>query len=467
MFCPECGAKNQDDAVFCENCGADISQALAQSEPSQQDQANIDAQQSPVTYTPISSVPQDFTYQPAASAVAVKRVPMKKRTKVLIAAIFLIIILLAVLFNIGKQLSSPDKIAKDYFKTLSVQDWDKAYSYLDITESDFINKDNFIKTQKKSKDISKIVNYSVVSDDTTLSTTDKTDKLKNALTETITMQYITQDSTSPQTMEINLIKQPEKKFLFFDTWKVASAGYITPKISITVPQGTTAFLDGVQIADKYKDTASADSSDSTNSQDSASQPVTYTVKNIFSGTYTLKVTSKYTEDYTNDITVNGEDSAVNVDSLKLKQEILDTVAKQPEQVLKALYSSALAGKDFDSVKSYFVSNSDTQSNMESQYGYLQNSIAKDNNGGFKSISFSNFKPEVTNSQADSSMSITVDTQFDYAYTAVDTTYDAAAPAQEYSGNNSGNIEAVFQLEGDKWLISGLSQMALSSSNNYY
>ena len=24
MFCPECGSKNEDDALFCENCGTSL-----------------------------------------------------------------------------------------------------------------------------------------------------------------------------------------------------------------------------------------------------------------------------------------------------------------------------------------------------------------------------------------------------------------------------------------------------------
>ena len=24
MFCPECGSKNKDDALFCENCGTSL-----------------------------------------------------------------------------------------------------------------------------------------------------------------------------------------------------------------------------------------------------------------------------------------------------------------------------------------------------------------------------------------------------------------------------------------------------------
>ena len=449
MFCPECGTKNQDDAVFCENCGVDISQALKQSQAAQPTNKNGNPQQ-PQTDPPKSAENQNYTYS-ASAAAAAPHTPMTLRTKIILASILLAAVLVVVFFYVGGQMSSSAKVAQNYFEALKSNDWDKAYSYLNITESDFINKGNFVKMQKESGINPGIVNYSISSKKAY--TSDESNE-NGALTKNIEMQYTTKNSSEPQTMDIKLIKQPEKMWLFFDKWKVSSTDYIEPEVTITVPYGTTAYLNNTKISDKYKDNSSSSGGTADSSE---KQSVTYKLKNIFIGKYDLKVTSPYIEDFMDKMDLN-EYSSFTVSNLKLKKDILDTVSKKPEQIIKDIYAAALAGKDFDSVADYFVTDEDARINLKNEYSNLQRIIAKGTDGGIKSITFSDFDPQVTNSQADSDLFIKVDTKFDYSYTACYPSYGGTQ--QSYDGKDASDLAFTFQLAGDKWLVSSADGFTL-------
>lgn len=255
MFCPQCGTKNDDDAVFCSNCGADVSQAFSEAQASQPQQS--DAGFSPPVQDSHTAAPT-YVYQSGTAAVK-PGTPMKTSTKITMAIIVVLIVACAALYNVAKQMNSPEKCAQTYFGAIQAKDWAKAYPFLDVTESDFINEANFAKMMEKSVGAQKIVNYSILDEKTLKSgTSNGTDDqmkdplLAGGLTKVITVQYTVQGETEPQTVPVILVKQPQKNFFLFDTWKVSPGGYITPEADITVPYGTTAYLDGVKIPDSAK-----------------------------------------------------------------------------------------------------------------------------------------------------------------------------------------------------------------------
>ncbi len=52
---------------------------------------------------------------------------------------------IVVFFVVGKNTFSAQNVATDYFKAIINGDWDVAYDMMDMEESDFINKDMFVK----------------------------------------------------------------------------------------------------------------------------------------------------------------------------------------------------------------------------------------------------------------------------------------------------------------------------------
>lgn len=471
MFCPECGAENEDDAVFCGNCGADISEAFAEAQEVLKGQESPGIGADPVRRKePVALQPAGYPYRPAAAAAG--RKPIPKSVKIVGAVLLVLIAAGVALYNAGLKMTGPEKVASDYFATLRARDWSGAYSYLNVTENEFLNRSNFVKAMQK-QDIPKIVNYSVSSEKSGSNLEDR--NAAGDLSETVFIQYTTQENPTPQTASVVLIKQPGKQYLIFDSWKVSPVDFITPELTVTVPKGATVFLDNTQLGDKYKaepDPADASSSlpdpnENGEPSNGTDRTVTYRLTSVFAGKYTLKVTSPYTDDFSKTIATQNEKYGETVDSLKLKDSVLKEVAKMPQKMIQSIYSSALSGANYDSVKSYFVTDTDIQSNMDTRYEEVVNTISKDTAGGFKSISFSDFDSGVTDAKAGAQTFVTVNTRFNYSYTAADQTYDAAAPAQEFPGTGSGEFNTTYQLVDGKWLISDLDSLTLSYYNNNY
>ena len=484
MFCPECGAKNADDAVFCENCGADISQALKEADDELKKQPEGGVRPAQMKDTAVPPAAPDFTYTPAQTRA---KKPVKTSTKVVTAAVLAVLVAGIALFETAKSMTSPQKIAMDYVGAIKDRNWATVYSYLDISGNGFLTEKNFENIQKKTNPL-QIANYSVLSekDENGVSakgngSEKKTTPASAGLVKEVTIQYTAHGSASPMTEEVTLVKQPEKKWLFFDVWKVSSEGYITPEADVTVPSGMTVYLNDVKLDDKYKAQAgdgSADSQDSNGSVQNGSsssqnsdgsgqngtEQVKYAVKNIFSGPYTIKVVSPNTEDFQKPVDINTGANSFTFDQFTLKKEVLDSVTKQPEEIIQALYASALAGKDYDSVSSYFAPDAGSgNNNFKDEYEQLKNLIANGTNPGFQKISFSNF-----DSQAEANgMEINVTTKFDYSYTAVNATYDPAYPAQPFDGNNSAQVQTGFRLVNGKWLVGSMDNIELSYNNNSY
>lgn len=463
MFCPNCGAENQDDAIFCENCGADVSQAFKEAKAALEEHENAE----PVNAEPIIKSPaalEPYIYQKTAGRSV--RKPLKKSVKITACVVIAVVAAAVVLYNVGLKMCSPQAVAKNFFGAICSSKWDNAYSYLSVSENDFVNKANFVK-ETKSLDIPKVLNYSVKS---------QSDNKNNVpaltgsnedtqLSKTVTIQYITQNDQTPQTVKIHLIKQGGKKLLFFDEWKVSSSDFVSTNVMINVPKECTAYINNTKISDKYIDksdtgTSSDNTGNSTYQQDGTQPYTCYKIPSIFSGKYTLKVTSQYTQDYKSEINVNGSNASFDVDNLSLKKSIIEEVAHMSKQAVKDIYAAALAGKSFDSVKSYFDTESDIQNSAESTYNEILNNVANGNTAGFKSITFSNFNSNVTNYSTTGDLSIAVDTQADYSYTYGYPSSSDGKAVHDYTGNNSADITFTFNLCNGKWLISGTNGLVL-------
>ncbi|MCI1965532.1 MAG: zinc-ribbon domain-containing protein [Oscillospiraceae bacterium] len=468
MFCPQCGTKNNDDAVVCSNCGADVSQAFSEAQTSPQNQTGAQFQ----TSASNSSVAPTYVYQSGTAAVKA-RIQLKKSTKIILAAIVVFIVACTVLYNIAKQMSSPRNVAQTYFGTIQNHNWEKAYSLLDIKESDFLNKANFVKMMKESVEMNKIVNYRILDEKTQKAS--KADGKSNqkkgslsagGLTKAVKVQYIVQGETEPQTVSMILIKHPQRKFFLFDTWKVSSEEYITSEAEITVPDGTTVYLDGVKIPDSAK--MEDDSWDDWDEQ--ANQPVCYLVKNIFTGTHALKVTSPYTDDYTENVTAEDGYMSTEVDKLKVKKSVSDQVSQQAQQTIQDIYKAAMAGESFSSVKDVFVPDSDIQRSMLYDYKALLDQMATGDHSdrGFKSITVSDFETQVQDSGEETSLfAVKLVTNFNCAYTAVMPSggLDSSTQPQQISNEGNGRISFTYELNDDKWLIKDMSSFMLYPSDN--
>ena len=319
MFCPNCGTKNIENALFCCNCGIKLedftqppapavepentleveaadnaAEAAATTEPSAESETPMEPEVTsvpevtvePTTTTAANSVynspqtgsfyqaPQQPQMQPNAFAApngysapvyAPQRAPRKPINPFMIVSLVEIVafcIMIAVFFKVGQNTFGYENVAKNYFKSIADCDWDEVYGELELKESAFINKDAFLEMRKEDDKIS----YSKINAESTAD--------KNTALVTITYYEKGSDYASGE-LQVKLTRQSKKSFLFFDNWKVSSDNYVVNDFTIYAPQGADVYLDNQVIPDKYitKKSSTPDSD-------------CYQIPQMFAGTHT-------------------------------------------------------------------------------------------------------------------------------------------------------------------------------------
>ena len=186
MFCQNCGAENIEEATFCESCGAKL--------------------EKPDTKIPSSQNQTAFTAQKVMS----RKSRMNKKDIILIAMAAIAIFLCYECKVLVENYTTPEYIAKCYFKDVMSGNSDDAFAYLDVEESDFVNKDYF-STVVENIGCKSITNFKVKES--------YTEKGKKGFGADVDIIYHLKEDASDYTFSVQLEKQPEKKWFFFDTWK--------------------------------------------------------------------------------------------------------------------------------------------------------------------------------------------------------------------------------------------------------
>ncbi|GKX67955.1 zinc-ribbon domain-containing protein [Inconstantimicrobium mannanitabidum] len=433
MFCPECGEKNNDDSNFCHSCGAKLT--IEVNEEKQQ-QINQSSNNNKVVEQTEAVYGVNEYYQIAKEENKTRK-GFSTKQKVTLLIVAFLIIAIGAFWGIGRYISDPKRIAKSYFQSMSSNDWNKAYSYLDVKDSDFISKESFAKvaSAEKSK-VGDITNFSVID-------TVNSKKSMDELTKSVEINYTVRNSSSPISKKINLVKQKEKKFLFFDSWKVEPENLVVSQYTVYVPKNTTLTIDNVKVNSKYivkgNDTSSTSDTD------------TYKLTNIFYGKHELKINSLYTEDYSETVDID-ESGSHSVHELKLKKQVEDDLVKQVGDVYKEFYKAALTGKSYDTVKDYFTSDEETQKEMQSSFEYLVSKGKGDFFEKIKDINFTNFKEDGTAEYSNSYIDMSLTAQ--YTYTSI-VSGDDEKDSKTLETPGTTNLTVDLVLEGGKWKISRL------------
>lgn len=367
MFCPECGTKNDDEAKFCENCGA-----------------KLEEQEVVSTAQPVNNV------QP----VQVKK--LSKKAKIAIIGVIAVIGAIAIFVNVVKNIFAPENIAKKYFESVANAEWEKVYGYYDLTEDEFVNKDMF---KKMSKDREKIdySNYAVKKETLKKSSSilegESSDEKDSGISKIVNIEYALKNSDSTLEYSVRLVKLSKKKLLFFDNWKVVPEDMISKEYRISTLNDIDVYMDGKKLSEKYISKDKDVYSDEKNF-------VVYEIPSLFQGNHKLTFKGEYIDTYEEEISVNREDKdSFSYTDPEIKQSLIDELEKNTEKIVEEIYSAAVDDKKFSEIKlSYDVyKDKEKEEEIESNYKKLCESI-KDTSYS-NSIKLSKFKKkdfEVTN-----------------------------------------------------------------------
>ena len=356
MFCGECGTKNQKDSRFCENCGTKL-----------------------VEETKSKSKSTSHSKKTNNDSLKEKLKKMPKSKKIWYGIVTIMVVGILGFYGVMSNRLSPKNIAKEYFLAVSNGDLNKAYQYLNIEKNEFTNMEMFLTISNRELDDDdkmKFSNYKI----------GKVEKSKDGFTANVSIHYLLEGEDEPEIVQLTLVKQKSKKFLFFDDWRISNKMAImdTKKdYKIKVLKGSKVILEGIEVDKKYIDKNSSDEI-----YDIYKMPTMFTEK------YQMKIVLPMgieIEDTLNVASYSSYTFHLDEDNLPetLKKQILD----RAKSGLQVLYDGAREQKSFDEIKDAFNFKDADLHDLKETYESLAKSLS---NSGLNAIEFT----EVTLSSLD-------------------------------------------------------------------
>ncbi|MCR5485805.1 MAG: zinc ribbon domain-containing protein [Clostridiales bacterium] len=421
MYCPECGTKNPDENKYCLNCSARlIDNSVASGAAPAFD---------------IHRVKSDLGAVRGKARNALEKVDKEKasasfdnltRNKKLLPALGVTaaVIALAVIFAaVGKSITSPKNIADKYFKSYISANYEKMYSCLDVTDSEFVNKNTFaVYMQNRSDSLTDVTNYELTElyGDSYYNDVAESADLKK----TFNVTYYINGKSSGNYMNIVLIKSSDKKLFFFDDYKVTLENLVVNNVKILTPAGAEITLDGVKIDKKYREKASEETS----------WCDVYTVSAMFGGEHAFLVSgSVYKDSEVTEYVAGGSEITLTAE---LSNAAVLTLKTRSESVIKAFYTGASIKKPFGELGIV-----DGTGEIEEKYNELTDQFSEKN-----VIEGVVTKTEFDSVYADNAGNYSADADIEYTYNYSQTGYDGIKKVNTDTG--FANVVVTFSFDAD-------------------
>lgn len=407
MFCQECGTKNTDDSIFCANCGVRLERDAVNQNQTQKVQ------------------PQGY---PGAG---VQSMPKKiEKWKLIFGVELVMIVLLLILAykNAGTYFGAGE-VAERYFLANANGDWSRAYQMLELDESDFVKEKDYEKMAAKDS-LPKITTYTV----------GEIDALSGKeLGTTVDIRYRSKGDSMDSTYTVSLNKQPGKKFLLFDDWKVSTDDIIAKDVTVRVPQDAKVILDGEKLSDSYL----------SKREDEEEHLDTYVVPQMFAGTHAVTVTMDgMKEDHGTLNTYNAD--SYTVYSLNPTEETMDKIIKTAGEDMQKVYEAAMHGDAFSTIADLYVSDKDEMERIEDNYDTFLEAVQRNSRNTVNTLRISNISASAENYGWSDEMVMEVRLEFDYS---VDFSYEDFwdGDIKQDSYDSSDSITYEFVYEDGEWL----------------
>lgn len=261
---------------------------------------------------------------------------ISEKSRNVIITLLAVLLILFISFKTLECIYSPKTVATKYFEAVINNNTDKIYSYLDEYDSDFVSLDIL---KEKITLFENVEDYKIVN----------VEQINNE--SIVEFQYIISGTTKTAYV---LLTKDNNNFIF-DNWKVDSSKLVE-NITIKVPKTSTITIDDKDISSYLKD-------------DDEYYDI-YEIPYMINGTYTLKTTL-------NDITVEDEievedNKTYYVNNIELDETLKTTLEDLSVDKLNYIYSNAIAGTNFDDIKT------NLSDNIEKEYKSLKRSFSNSN-----------------------------------------------------------------------------------------
>lgn len=399
MFCEKCGTKNEDAARFCEKCGATLEvKKEKNSDPIQKNafvapRVNADPAKAPFG--------EEGFQKP-------KKKPMSLKTKIILSVVGILLLVIGLAWVAGSTLTNPERIVRKYYENMSLQKYDEAYKYIDVEDSEFMTKDMFVEAMENTAD-EKMLNFTL-----------QEASENNSLVKKFIITYTRKGGVFTSNSEVFLMKQPSKKWLLFDDYKIVS-DKIAKSYSITIPSGAEIYIDDIKVDEKYTE------NDAINKK--------YRIPSIFKGMHEIKVSAPFGKEKTFDVQVI-KDGCEDKFGIELTDQAQKEVSECAKDFLKAFVAAAMDKTSLEESNLDFSNNADMES-VQKSYNSLKNKGIHDG-VEIKDISFQKF---------DSKSGYGVSVNYGYTYTM----QEESESGTKIEKSGSATIYVVY--EDGKWMIS--------------
>ncbi|MGC4018125.1 MAG: zinc-ribbon domain-containing protein [Muricomes sp.] len=406
LFCPNCGAENDDKARFCENCGAKIEK--------------VEAVRTAKTVK-----------KPAVNPAHIKKYKEKAKglTKiqiVVIAEVICLILIIGIFFGAGSSRNSAESVAKRYFQAYSDRNWSKVYDMTDYPDGALLQKSQFIEAMK-SLEVPEITSFEI----------EKGNQPDSGLEKHFTVQY-TVKGEGADTLQLSLARQGEKSGLFFDTWKVSSYAQVAENFCINVPAGASAAVDGVALTEAEKGKSQADGMDS------------YYVT-IFTGIHKIQTAAPWFELYNTDFSAT-QDGQFTVSGLKMTDVGQAAIQGKMQEALDKVYRAAMSGQEFSAVSELFPEK--YKKAGEQSYNSFVSELRSQESYTLNQAVFTNFKCDIKY-EPDGMLSAKMSFDYDTQYTRSYKSWLGIGAKEEETGKGSSYMTASFVYEGETYKLAAI------------
>lgn len=320
MFCPECGQKNDDGNKVCFNCGAQLI-----------DNSNDLGSISSFDFDKLKSDVGKATGFVKKTLPSKESIMQNKKKLIPFGAAMAVVLCIIVLFSIGKSINSPKKVALKYFDAVFSEQYEKAFSYVNLSsESDgqgenLVTADmyaNYMRNRNSQMYVGEILNREIM---------DNEYGENNNLKKEYTINYVSSSYSDSGYYSVKLVKTGKKKLLFFDEYKVLNDSLpVLNNITLVVPNGASVTIDNIELKNYVLD-----------EEDHTQR---YVISQIIGYDHIVKVFGNSVEETSKTYSFeNGDEETI---SCRINKKFNDALIKKINDSLKALVSGAAIKKPF-------------------------------------------------------------------------------------------------------------------------
>lgn len=404
MFCPECGSKNEDDALFCEKCGTSLSNCRGNE-------------------TPLSA------------PVKKERQPLDGKEKLLLIEIGVAILSVILFFVIYNVQFGAKSVAEKHVEAMLERNYADLYDTIYLKDNDdFMSKEAFV-TAKKIQEPEE-------AEATDADVTSVQKRSGGFTSQSIRVRY----TTGSDSVKINL--KLKRKGLF---WKVQmdQGDYkdqglkLVQKYSIAVPKGADVVVDKINVSDSVTPGKKIDGMD------------TYTLDAVFGSEHYVEISGKDVEKSGQIVTwTEGDPAIVQTD---FNEKVVEELAKQGMEDWKVIMNAMVNHKRFSDVE--LLQNVDDTNKEEviDEYESVRDYEFSGSSADSETIDkyqFTNGEANVEVTQEDGTTlaAVTIKGNFYYSYY---TTYWSGNPNHnERNGQNANTLTYI--MKDGKWVLYNIS-----------